>query len=152
MYRSVGVGHGRFRSGSQRRFAGASIKAVLRTVSRYAWWPLLRSSIDGCVTKDVQDAAILPAGVERVDHRDSTSVPHPVAYPSSPEISKAIKLGLVREYSVGDLIGGESSSGRRRSAARKSGQKSWKSRCRIRSTLLPLLIIGHAEATPTWPI
>jgi aspartyl-tRNA(Asn)/glutamyl-tRNA(Gln) amidotransferase subunit A len=65
------------------------------------------SSLDqiGCFAKRVGDAAILLEILSGLDHRDSTSVPQPVAHYAanlSADV-KGLKLGLPKEYMIGGL-------------------------------------------------
>src|SRR6185503_11696468 len=75
-------------------------------VSRYGL-VAFASSLDqvGSFTKDVHDAATMLEVISGLDHRDSTSVPHPVpryAASLTGEI-KGLKLGLPKEYMIGGL-------------------------------------------------
>jgi aspartyl-tRNA(Asn)/glutamyl-tRNA(Gln) amidotransferase subunit A len=80
------------------------LKPSYGRVSRYGL-VAFASTLDqiGWITKDVRDAATLLEVLSGVDHRDSTSVPHPVPLPQFTADLKGIKLGLVREYAKGGL-------------------------------------------------
>src|SRR5438876_5060441 len=63
------------------------------------------SSLDqiGCLTKDVRDAAMLLEVLGGVDHRDSTSVPHPVPHYAAglnADIN-GLRLGSANDYMIG---------------------------------------------------
>ena len=79
------------------------LKPSYGRVSRYGL-VAFASTLDqiGWLTKDVRDAATLLEVLSGVDHRDSTSVPRPLAPPQFTDDLKGIKLGLVKEYSVGE--------------------------------------------------
>ncbi len=82
------------------------LKPTYGRISRYGL-VAFASSLDqiGPLTKDVRDAAILLEVMSGVDHRDSTSVPQPVANYSAAlngEI-KGLRLGLPKEYMIGGM-------------------------------------------------
>jgi aspartyl-tRNA(Asn)/glutamyl-tRNA(Gln) amidotransferase subunit A len=82
------------------------LKPTYGRVSRYGL-VAFASSLDqiGCLTKEVRDAATVLEVLSGVDHRDSTSVPHPVPHYAAGLNGniKGLKLGIAREYMVGGL-------------------------------------------------
>lgn len=82
------------------------LKPTYGRVSRYGL-VAYASSLDqiGCFAKTVQDAATALEVISGVDHRDSTSVPQPVAHYAAGLTGdvKGLKLGLPSEYMVGGL-------------------------------------------------
>jgi aspartyl-tRNA(Asn)/glutamyl-tRNA(Gln) amidotransferase subunit A len=82
------------------------MKPTYGRISRYGL-VAFASSLDqiGPFTKDVRDTAILLEAMSGIDHRDSTSVPHPVpnyAAALNGQI-KGLKLGLPKEYMIGGM-------------------------------------------------
>lgn len=82
------------------------LKPTYGRVSRYGL-VAFASSLDqiGSFTKDTRDAAVMLEAISGQDHRDSTSVPHPVPHYGGALTGdiQGLKIGLPKEYMVGGM-------------------------------------------------